>query len=348
MLLDKQQEAVVKAKENKIVVIAASGAGKTTTLTERIRYISQFVDPQDIVAITFTNMAAEEMRERLSGDANGAFIGTIHSYANKLLSRAGYDTSTALKNDKFDDLFNMIMEHPQVIEKVKYLLVDEFQDVARCQFDFFMKINPDNFFVVGDDYQNIYSWRDADVSLFKSLVDDPSYAVYKLENNYRSGSRIISFAKRQLGNQELIFKNVYCKRKITGYVSETDATYIEVCDFLRGRADYKDWFILCRSNKEVDDTMYYLSKAGIPATTFKKSELTRAEMQRMLNEDNVKVLTIHSAKGLEATNVIVWNFYCKDDEDRRVAYVAATRAKDNLIWCKRKPIPKKRKEVHQW
>ena len=85
-----------------------------------------------------------------------------------------------------------------------------------------------------------------------------------------------------------------------------------------------------------------MNSQGIPAETFKKSEVNSESLREKLNNNTVKVLTIHAAKGLEAKNVIVVGAYWRpsDEESYRIAYVAATRAKDLLVWCQ---APKKKK-----
>ena len=79
--LDAQQDSAVHSRDNNILVVAGAGSGKTRVLTERIKFLlEEGVPPCNIVAITFTNMAAEEMKERLY-DVEGigdAFIGSIH------------------------------------------------------------------------------------------------------------------------------------------------------------------------------------------------------------------------------------------------------------------------------
>ena len=103
MNLNKYQEKIVKAQEPYVVVNASAAAGKTQTLTERVRFLSQKGVPKDyIVVITFTNAAAEEMMERLGDDGYGIFIGTIHSYANYLLLSSGYDTSKILNEENLE------------------------------------------------------------------------------------------------------------------------------------------------------------------------------------------------------------------------------------------------------
>ena len=101
-LNDKQYEAVVNT-EGPCLVIAGAGSGKTKVLTHKIAYLmgEKGVKPWDILAITFTNKAANEMKSRvenLVGDAaKDMWIGTFHSICVRILrkqiDRIGFDTS---------------------------------------------------------------------------------------------------------------------------------------------------------------------------------------------------------------------------------------------------------------
>ena len=101
-LNDKQYEAVVNT-EGPCLVIAGAGSGKTKVLTHKIAYLikEKGVKPWDILAITFTNKAANEMKERivnLVGDvAADIWMGTFHSICVRILrrfiDRIGFDTS---------------------------------------------------------------------------------------------------------------------------------------------------------------------------------------------------------------------------------------------------------------
>ena len=88
--LNSEQIKPVTDTEGPVLVLAGAGSGKTRVLTSRIAYILQkeLCSPYGILAITFTNKAAGEMRERLSGmlgDTSGMWICTIHSMCVRIL-----------------------------------------------------------------------------------------------------------------------------------------------------------------------------------------------------------------------------------------------------------------------
>ncbi|MDK9460870.1 UvrD-helicase domain-containing protein, partial [Klebsiella pneumoniae] len=76
-----------------IQVLASAGSGKTRVLTERIRYILDNSERGSVIALTFTNKAADEMLERLddgSENRERIWIATIHSVAQRVLDSYGY------------------------------------------------------------------------------------------------------------------------------------------------------------------------------------------------------------------------------------------------------------------
>ena len=97
-----QREAVVNY-DSPSLIIAGAGSGKTRVLTSRIAYmIEQGVDPARIMALTFTNKAAEQMRERIAqmvpgGRSRWIRMGTFHSVFSRILrenaDRIGYPDS---------------------------------------------------------------------------------------------------------------------------------------------------------------------------------------------------------------------------------------------------------------
>ena len=103
MQLNPQQQAAVECTEGPLLIIAGAGSGKTRVLTQRIAYLitEKQVNPWNILAITFTNKAAGEMRDRVDqlADVNGGsvWVSTFHSTCVRILrrfiDRLGYDTN---------------------------------------------------------------------------------------------------------------------------------------------------------------------------------------------------------------------------------------------------------------
>ena len=353
MELSKQQQEIVYTDKKNVTVVAAAGSGKTRVLTERLKYIlSQGYNPSTIVAITFTNAAAEEMRERVGPEASQCFIGTIHSYANFILSRYGINTRKLLDEEKFDELFDLVRKNPNCVLAVDYLLLDEAQDSTKEQFSFiFDYIKPKDYFIVFDHRQSIYEWAGADSDYVYDLSKREGVNCFKLTENYRNAPQILDFAREFLDrfgykyfDDSKAMSKEYGKIYRVQYSKEKIGRYI-----LDSGEPFKDWFVLCRTNDLIAEIQDTLTAMGIPCDTFKKGDLTNNELKDKMVSNTVKVLTIHTAKGLEANNVVVVGAKYFDNEQYRINYVAATRAKKLLIWCLAPKTQKpKKKKYESW
>ena len=110
--LNEEQIKPVLDTEGAVLVIAGAGSGKTRVLTTRIAYLvlEKKVSPANIMAITFTNKAAGEMKERLKkivGDIDDMWVSTIHSMCVRILRRdidkLGYDKNFTIYDESDKD-----------------------------------------------------------------------------------------------------------------------------------------------------------------------------------------------------------------------------------------------------
>ena len=91
--LNPEQLAAVKHDRGPLLILAGAGSGKTRVLTHRIAYLisERDVSPYQILAITFTNKAANELKDRLvlriGEDANDIWAGTFHSICLRILRK---------------------------------------------------------------------------------------------------------------------------------------------------------------------------------------------------------------------------------------------------------------------
>ena len=310
----------------------------TRVLTERIRVLieDKGIDAKDIVAISFTNMAADEMKRRIGGAASGAFIGTIHSYGNKICTINGIDTQKYLDDYDFDAILLRAVKIPSSkFPKIKHLLIDECQDLSPLEYQFLMKIPTENIFFVGDNRQAIYGFRGCTDEYLISMWKDTNFKKYYLTENYRNAPNIVRFAESFLDSYTKLSPSSMPVKTRVGILEgkEERMPFIEALEELELSQNWGSWFILTRTNNELAAAQDILNSRKIPNVTFKKGDLDLDELAALLTSNRVKVLTIHSAKGLENKNVIVTGARLYNEEERKISYVAATRAENALYWC---------------
>lgn len=110
-----------------------------------------------------------------------------------------------------------------------------------------------------------------------------------------------------------------------------DSKY-KIEEYLANIKDYKNWFVLARTNKNIATLEIKMQNLGIPYVSFKKGDMNLDEMRELMKQDKVKLLTIHASKGLESPNVLLWgNFpiiqkpYLRNNDEIKVLYVGITR-----------------------
>lgn len=218
----------------------------------------------------------------------------------------------------FDDLIRLpaliLRTHDDIRlkwqKKLRYLLVDECQDTNACQYALMRQLTGAEgmFTAVGDDDQSIYAWRGADMENLRLLQTDyPQLKVIKLEQNYRSGARILKIANQVIANNPKLFP-----KTLWSQLGEGDPVRVVACqneqheaEFVAGeiakfkliggeRAKYADFAILYRGNHQARLFEEALRSAKIPyqlsggQSFFDKAEIkdVLAYMRLLANADD--------------------------------------------------------------
>lgn len=171
---------------------------------------------------------------------------------------------------------NAFKENKEMIEKYhkryKYIFIDEFQDTNDSQMSFVKSINPENLFLVGDDYQSIYAFNGAKVEYILDISKNPSYEVIRLEENYRSTEQIIKAA-----NNLISYNKTRTEKNLIAHKKGEDITFDECLDFgeeiqtLINKIDLEnpsenpsDYAVLTRTNKQLELVKEAFIEKGIP------------------------------------------------------------------------------------
>lgn len=216
----------------------------------------------------------------------------------------------------FDDLIHLPVvlfdQHPAVLDKwqrkLKYLLIDEYQDTNACQYRMVKQLTGlmGQFTAVGDDDQAIYGWRGADVENLRQLtVDFARLKVIKLEQNYRSTVRILRAANQVIANNPKLFEKalwsdlgVGDQIQVTAARDEEHEAELVVMKLMahkfEHRTQYLDYAILYRGNHQARLFEQHLRNHKVPYTLsggqsfFDKAEIKDivSYLRLIANEDD--------------------------------------------------------------
>ena len=293
----------------------------------------------------------------------------INETSLKGLNSAGILTSISLVNTEFlekkkklcfiefedmiDFTISLFEQRPDiradVLCRYKYILVDEFQDTSDNNVELIKYLLPEknkNLFAVGDDWQSIYGFRDARVEYIINIKKYfPEVDIHRLKINYRSKKEIVKLSSKFVcGNKNRTKKKLISHRgkganiKVL-FVGDIDEEAELISDLIKKSSSVtNDIAVIYRNNFQGD---YLRSIITGPFA------------------DNIEAefITMHRSKGLEFHTVIIAGVSDKIipdkksclEEERRLFYVALSRAKDNLfIIChknKNDELPRCAKEL---
>jgi len=215
-------------------------------------------------------------------------------------------TLSAYQAVDFDDLIalpaQIFAQQPEIREKwqarVRYLLVDEYQDTNVCQYRLVQLLTGQRamFTAVGDDDQAIYAWRGATIENLANLTKDyPAIRVIKLEQNYRSSQRILTAANQVISHNPKLFEKKLWSEHGTGEAisvvvmddeqteAESVAMKVSAARFEK-QAEWRDFAILYRGNHQARVVEQAMRNLRIPYTVSGgQSFFDKAEVRDILS-----------------------------------------------------------------
>ncbi len=218
------------------------------------------------------------------------------------------------------------------VDQYPYVLVDEFQDIAPTDFRLISLLS-ENLFAVGDDDQAIYGFRGGNSEIMQTFASRRDVKKYEITLNYRSTSTIVEHARalieknvpRMEKNLRRIKKNLRAQNPMQFEINVVETTPETLAEILLAElAGRRETGILARTNYEVAELKKILRRARVQSGP----------------PGSVEITTIHKAKGCEYERVLLVqntlgrHFPHRSDDiqaERRVFYVAMTRAKRELI-----------------
>ena len=254
------------------------------------------------------------------------------------------DANRRLHADQLLDATKILKQRPASYDHV---LIDEYQDINNAQITIIDEVNKDNLFCVGDPRQSIYGWRGSRIEHTTNFTNDhPDATMITLTKNYRSKQKIIETANKTI--QPMLLPPVEATTDDDGILTtkqcdRRDDEHGYIAQHIKNR-DHPV-LVLARRNKQLTKLSTYLDKNDI-------NHSIKQDTDDTITSTTI-LATIHAVKGLEAPTVMIIgakatnhplrvsdhplldqlqpDTYDRKEEERRLFYVALTRAEHELI-----------------
>lgn len=226
-----QMALVAGSEDDNLLILAGPGSGKTRVVVHRCAYLLRVkrVPAKGILVLCFNRNAVTQLRRRLldlvGDDARGVTIQTYHGLSLRLTGHA--ITTQSDDNRQFAEIINEAAAllrgdkpllgvdaddtRDRLLAGYRYILVDEYQDIDAEQYQLISAIagrtqqdeeRKLSILAVGDDDQNIYQFRGANVGFIRQFKDDYQARVHYLVENYRSSAHIIAAANQLIRHNQ--------------------------------------------------------------------------------------------------------------------------------------------------
>lgn len=302
--LSATQLNIIKDKNSKYIVVAAGpGSGKTKVLAHKLAslVLMEDVKYEQLLMLTFSRAAATEFKKRLLGlignAANFVEIKTFHSYCFDLLGRVGsLEKSEQIIQSAIDKIKNGEVEPGRITKTV--LVIDEAQDMSAEEYGLVNSLMEQNeemrVIAVGDDDQNIFTFRKSDSKYLGLFISDKGALKYELTENFRSKSNLVSFANQFVSQIQHRLKEIpiVAKQQDSGKIRLFQYTsadlIIPLVDDIVSEGISGSAGVLTRTNEEALQIAGLLTHKGIPAKMIQSNDefnlYNLLEIRYFLNE----------------------------------------------------------------
>ncbi len=277
------------------------------------------------------------------------------------------DTLKAANEIDFNDMINLATELVRAHSPAysfTHIIIDEYQDISYARFNLIKQIrglSGARLICVGDDWQSIYRFAGSDISLFSDFEKYVGkHEKLFIEQTYRNSQPLIDITSRYiLKNQKQIQKSPRSRKEIVGQpisfvdYSENDAEDVLIREIrsIVDREGNKSILVLGRHSFDINDFIRMRPESRI--RYYERND--KLEVKGFEDVD-IRFITVHKSKGLEADNVVILNLknhllgfpnkiaddpmlalLLSDDEnyrfaeERRLFYVALTRTKNKVV-----------------
>ncbi|NOQ38641.1 AAA family ATPase [archaeon] len=255
--------------------------------------------------------------------------------------------------DQLVDAIKLFEKHTGLIPEFDHILVDEYQDVNSTQIKLIDILDSPNLFCVGDPRQSIYGWRGSDIRYILNFEDKyKDCEIITLSKNYRSTKHLVELTNNSIKGMGLVdLESVIEGEKDINFLkfSSEDAELAFVLQkIIALDLPGNEIFVLARVNRQLNEMSQRMKLAGIKHIV-RSDEMKKSSKAKM---NDITLATIHAIKGMEAKVVFIIGCnasyfpckgsehpvvdmvkveeYDKEEEERRLFYVAMSRAKESL------------------
>ena len=334
MLLNEEQQQAIDSKDRFIFLLAGAGSGKTRTVIEKIKsLLKEGVNPKEILAITFTRKASEEMRERLNNDE--VLINTFHGFCYQELQNEGLNKNiidpsdtpftryelllvsnykNSLKSQKtpfilneyqnylssknvidFDDIMLLFLKLKKNYQsKFKYIFVDEYQDTNNIQYEILKML-------IGSETK-VFAVGDPDQSIYRFRGAKPSIINLFLKEY---GGTLLTLGNNYRSSQKTIncanitisFNRNRIKKKLVANKHTAGSI-----NFLEFETQQKEAKYIIKKIRELIGLGYNINDIAIIYRNHNRSTIFKIIYYKSYLsciEPGLNMLSSHESKGLE-------------------------------------------------